>query len=109
MAFCGFLLQLRSTELMPVEEKKRPYVFSSQTHWLLRLPTNRRKLSRAGPGAPARVEHGRAVGHAPSLGTVGSADAFGSSLLRETGGHRCAGCRPDRTRAGAAGRSGSGL
>src|SRR5208283_5600303 len=27
MVFCGFLLRLRSTELMPVEEKKRPYVF----------------------------------------------------------------------------------
>src|ERR1035438_1062164 len=109
MAFCGCLLQLMSTDLMPAEEKKRPYVFSNQTHWLLRLPTNRRKLSREGPGASARVEHGRAVGHAPSLGTAGYADAFGSSLLRETGGHRCACCRPDRTRTGAGGRSGSGL
>src|ERR1035438_10930243 len=109
MSFCGFILQLRSAGPRPVEEKKPPYVFSSETHWLLRLPTNRRKLSREGPGAPARVEHGWAVGHAPSLGTVGYADAFGSSLLRETGGHRCACCRPDRTGAGAARRSGSGL
>src|ERR1035438_2118703 len=71
MAFCGCLLQLMSTDLMPAEEKKRPYVFSNQTHWLLCLPTNRRKLSREGPGASARVEHRWAVGHAPSLGTVG--------------------------------------
>src|ERR1022692_2074330 len=109
MAFCGCLLQLMSTDLMPAEEKKRPYVFSNQTHWLLRLPTNRRKLSRAGPGASARVEHGRAVGHAPSLGTVGYADAFGASLLRETDRHRCACRRPDRTGAGSADRSGPGL
>src|ERR1019366_5643549 len=97
MVFCGFPLHPMNTGSMSVEEKKRPYVFSSQTHWLLRLPTNRRKLSRARPGAPARAERGRAVGRAPSLGTVGYAVAFGSSLVRETGGQRCACRRPDRT------------
>src|ERR1022692_3318712 len=109
MAFCGFPLHPMNIGFISVEEKKRPYVFSSQTHGLLRLPANRRKFSRAGPGAPARVEHGRAVGHAPSLGAVGYADAFGASLLRETGGHRCTCRRPDRTSAGATGWSGSGL
>src|SRR5260370_10764198 len=109
MTFFGILLYLRRIGLISVEAKKWPYVFSSQTLRPLRLLANRRKLSREEPGASARIEHRRTVGHAPGHGAVGCADALGSALLRETGRHRCTRRRPDRTSPGAAGRPGSGL
>src|SRR6267154_1046472 len=103
------LLHLCRRWLIAVGEKKWFYVFPRQTHRLLRLLANRRKLSREEPGASARIEHRRAVGHAPGHGAVGCADAFGATLLREADGYRRACRRSDRTGPGAASRPGPGV
>src|SRR5664279_2424650 len=97
MGIISCLLHSSIVGAISVEENKWPYVFSSQTHWLLRLPPDRRELSRTRSGSSASIEHGRTVGHAPGHGAVGSADALGAALLRETGGHRCPRRWPDRT------------
>src|ERR1039457_4422928 len=109
MCIISYMLHWTNNRAISVEENRWPDVFSSQTHRLLRLSPDRRELSRTGPGASARIEHGRTVGHASGHGAVGSADAFGATLLRETGGPRCPRRWSDRTGPGATGRPGSGL